>query len=129
MHGHLDGDAVLGAFDMEHIRVQHRLVAVHVFNKTFDASGKCEFFFLSCPLVGHGNFYAMIQERQFSETLGQNFIVIFDVAEDLLARQKMHLGTATLAFTGVLERSHGLAHAEFHLVHLPVTTDGQAQPF
>ena len=109
--------------------MQNRLVAVHVFDKALDPAGECEFFFLAGALIGHGDFHAMIQEGQFAQAFRQNFIMKFDVAEDFLAGQEMHLGAATLAFAGVLERGYGLAHTEFHLVHLAVATDGQAQPF
>ena len=129
LHGHLNGNAVLGPLNMKDVRMQHAFRAVHVFDETFDAAAERKFFFLARTLVGQGDFHAVVKEGQFAQAFGEDFIVEIDVAENFLARQVVHLGAAALAFAGHLQRRHGLTHAELHLMRPAVPADGQAQPF
>jgi len=52
--------------------------------------------------------------------------VVFDDAERIGTRQKMHLGAASLGLAGYLERRHRHAASEFHKVAFPVASNGKA---
>ncbi|MNM90102.1 hypothetical protein D3C81_1023500 [compost metagenome] len=89
--------------------------------------------------------YAVVQEREFADALGQYLVVELHVGEDFLVGQEVHLGAALVCraddlhrrdFHGVAVRTgHGLHHAvlyralgELDQVDLAVAAHGQAQP-
>ncbi len=72
---------------IENGRVQHRLVAIDVVDEAFDtAPGKANSFFLAGTLVHQADTDAVVQEGQFAQALGQDFVVKFDVAENFVDR-------------------------------------------
>ena len=126
--------------DVENVRVQNGLVLVDVLNKTLHAAHERKIFFLAAAQIVQTNPHAVIQERQFANPLGQNVVVIFDIAEDRLVGHEVHFGAAVFGVTHHLNRRHShavdlfdhavLRHAtvEFHEVLLAVTAHGKAQP-
>jgi hypothetical protein len=129
LHRDLDDDAVLLAQRIEDVLVQHVLAAVDVLDEALHAAGESERLFLAGALVGQDDRNAAVQEGELAQALGEDLVVVLDLAEDLGRGQEMHLRAALLALAGDLERRHCLAQAEFHLVQQPVAADREAQPF
>ena len=48
--------------------------------------------------------HAVVEEGQFAQTLGENFVVKFDVLENFLVGQEVDFGTALLGIAQHLER-------------------------
>ena len=129
LHGDLDGDAFLFGRGMEDFGMEDVLVSVDVFDEAPDSAGEGEILFLSAPEVGHLDLDAVVQEGKLPEPLGQDVVMVFDVAEHFPARQEMDFSAVPVALPGHLERLDRLALAEFHLVDMPVAPDRQLEPF
>ncbi len=130
-HFHADRHAArrgLGG-NREHVGVQHGLAAVDVFDEALHAAREREVLFLALALVDQADLHAIVQERQLAQALGEDLVVILDVGEDDGVGQEAHFGAALVGRARHRQRRDALALAEFHLVHLAVAADGQAQPF
>jgi hypothetical protein len=142
-HFDVDVDAVLHRHSrrMEHGRVQDGLGAVDVLDEALDAAGEGEVFFLHVALVDEADLDAVVEEGKFAQALGQDVVVILDVAENFLVGHEVNFGTA---FLGITEDSQGrnldpvldfddaiyrVAAVELHVVFLAVAPDDEAQPF
>jgi hypothetical protein len=97
----VDADAVLygNTGRVEHRRMQHGLGAIDVIDKALDATGEGEILFLNGALVDQADLYAVVEEGQLTQALGENVVVILDVAEDGLIGHEMNFGTSLLTFT------------------------------
>src|SRR5690606_19260530 len=113
----------------EDVVVQNRLAAVDVLHETLHAAQEGKVFFLDLTLVDQANFHAVVQEGQFAQALGQDVVMEIDVLEDFRIRQEVHRRAGLIGFTRHGQGRDPFATAEFHLVHLAGTLDGQAQPF
>jgi hypothetical protein len=124
---------------LEHGRVQDGLGLVDVLDEAAGAAFEGEEFFLAGALVGQLDVDAVVQERQFADTLAQDLVVEFDVREDFFVGPEVHVGAALVGFADDLDRRDFeavddfdlavLRHAahEFHLVHFAVLANGHAQ--
>jgi hypothetical protein len=108
LHGDLggDADAVEDAFahSVDDVGVQYRLAAVDVFDEAFDAAREGEVFMAAVAFVDQFDLHAVVQEGQFADAFGEDFVVEFDLAEDLFVGAEMHLGAAPLGLAEHLER-------------------------
>ncbi len=52
--------------------------------------------------------HAVVEERQFAQPLGQDVVVVLDVAEGLARGEEVDLGAAALGLAGDLERREPL---------------------
>ena len=129
MHRYLSGDSVFLADCIKYRWMQFGFIAVHVFDEPLDAAGKCKVFFFSIAVIKQGNFYAVVQERQLTQSFRQYIEVKFDQAKGFLGRQKLNDCSFLVRVTHNLERSYRFAVSEFHEVFLAVSIDGQFQPF
>src|SRR5690606_21118371 len=132
LHGHVDanGGVVndrLGT-DRKHVGMQDRLAAVDVLNKALDAAQEGKVLFLALALVDQAHFYAVIQERQFAQALGQNIVVIFDVVENGGIGQEVHACALLVGGAFYLEGGDALAPIEHDFVLLALPPDGKPQP-
>ena len=66
--------------------------------KPLTPPAKAKVVFLAVALVDQADLDAVVQERQFAQALGENLVVEFDVAEDLVVGQEVHFGAALLGF-------------------------------
>src|SRR6266542_1950070 len=128
LHRDFDGGAVLFADAVEHLRMQHRLAAVHVLDEALHAAGILEVLALAVALVDQLDRDAVVEERQLSDALGEDLVVIFDAAERLDRRHEMDFGAATVGVADHGERCDGLAAAKLHLVHFAAAPDAKLQP-
>ena len=140
-HFHADGDFTAAVTaGIEHVGMQHALVAVDVLDETLDATREGEVFGTPIPLVDEFDLDTIVEEGQFADALGKDVVVEFDVAEDVLVGREVHLcsppggipgdpqGRHLNAVLHLDDPVHGMAPLEFHDVFLAVTVDGQAQP-
>jgi hypothetical protein len=86
LHRHFDADGHAGICRpwirpprVEHVGVQHGLGAVDVFDEAVHAAGEGEIFFLAGALVDQLDLDAVVEEGQFAQALGEDFVVEFDV--------------------------------------------------
>ncbi len=146
LHGHFHADVgalVAGAVahGVEHVGVQRGLALVDEVHKALDAAGAGKVVFLAGALVFQADAHAVVQEREFAQALGQDFVVeIVVLFEDVGVGQEVHLGAALLGWPGNLHRRN--LHAVFHfqdavlheaarkinLVHLAFAAHREAQP-
>ena len=146
LHRHVDRDvrALVRqalARGLENGRVQDRFGFVDVLDETARTAFEGEDFFLARALVGQFDLDAIVQEGQFADALGQDFVVEFHVRENLFVSPEMHVGAALVRFADDLDRGGGdvadhddlavLRHAahEFHVMHFAIAADGQFQQF
>src|SRR5690606_339756 len=132
LHGHVDANGVvvndrLGT-DRKHVGMQDRRAAVDVLNKALDAAQEGKVLFLALALVDQAHFYAVIQERQFAQALGQNIVVIFDVVENGGIGQEVHACALLVGGAFYLEGGDALAPIEHDFVLLALAPDGKPQP-
>ena len=66
--------------------------------------------FLAAALIDELDLHAVVEERKLAQALGEDVVVVFDVAEDLLGGEEMHFGAAALGLARHLERCHRVAH-------------------
>ena len=148
LHGDFAADhdaavADLGfAGGVEHVGMQHRLRAIDVFDEALHTTGEGKVLGAAIAFVDQFDLDAVVQEREFTNALGQHVIVeIDDVAEDFLIGREMDFGAAPDAVTDHFQWGYlnpvmhfdqpvdRCAAMEFHEVFLAVAMDSQAQPF
>ena len=133
LHGHINGNAWTVTLrlcrDSKHIRMQNRFCAVDVFDKPFYTTRERKVLFLALTLVNQTNLDAIVQERQFTQSLGQDLVMIFNVLEDLTIGQIAHFGTGFIGRANYLQGFYARATRKFHLMDLTIATNGQTQPF
>src|SRR5690606_31558459 len=74
------------------------------------------------------NLYAIVEERQFSNTFSQDFKMEFDIGECLSGSKKVNLRTATFCRAGNYQRRNRNTALELHLIRFAITIDLQTQP-
>ena len=126
LHGAFDRHAVPFAQRVEDVRVQHRFVAVHVFDKRAHAA-KLEQLFL--PLRRSISSIRTPLLRKLSSRMrlagcrsGIRRCRRFPAGEEV------HFGAAVFGVADHFQRFDCNALAEFHAVHVAVAADGEAQP-
>ena len=72
--------------------------AVDVLDEALDAAGEGEVLFLAGALVDQLDLDAVVEEGELAQALGEDVVVEFDGAEDLLVGEEMHFGAAGLRF-------------------------------
>ena len=80
-------------------------------------------------LVDQMNLDAIVEKRELAHTFCEYVIVIFDVAENLLAGKKMNFGAAPLCFASHRQRRNRNTHAELDLMNQTIPANGKPQPF
>ena len=138
MHGDFYRQGTGISRGMEDGRVQNRLVAIDVFNEAFDTTGESEIFFLAGTLIDQANTYPVVEEGKFAQTLGQNFVMEFNVTEDFLISKEVNFGAALFSITNYPQRRnfHAIldldqaidcdAAIEFQQMFFAITTNCQA---
>ena len=129
---HRDFDADVGvlvglavAHGVEHVRVQNRLALVDEGHEALHAAGAGEIVFLATALVQQADTYAVVQEAQLAQALGEDFVVEIGVLlEDLGVRQEVHLGAALV---GLAEDLHGRDFDAVDLLEDPVLHEATAE--
>ena len=121
--------------------MQHGLGAVDVLDEALDAAGEGEILLLYVALVDQLDLDAVVEEGQLAQALGNDVIVILDVAEDLVVCHEMYFSASFLGIAENLQRRYldtvlyfkqaidGVPAIEFHQVLLPIAPDQQPQPF
>ena len=79
---------------IEDVGVQDRLGPVDVFDEALDAAGEGKSSFLADALVDQADGDAVVEEGEFPQALGEDFVVEFDMAEDGVVSQEMNFGAA-----------------------------------
>ncbi|OPZ10948.1 MAG: hypothetical protein BWZ07_02332 [Alphaproteobacteria bacterium ADurb.BinA280] len=83
LHRHFNGDAILLGAAIEDVLVQNGLRLVHVLDEALDTAGVREVFALAGALVDQLDLDAVIEERELTNALGQNFKMVFNQLERL----------------------------------------------
>ena len=105
LHGHFDTNAgarnaavrIGRAFAQsnEGIGMQHFFIGVDEVDKTFDTTGAREVVFFAAAFVFQTNAHTVIQETEFAQTLGQNFVMeIVVLREDVGVGQEVNFCAA-----------------------------------
>src|SRR5690349_4572525 len=81
------------------------------------------------PLVLQRDRQALVQEGQFTQTLGQDIETVFQRLENLTVRFESDFGPSALGDAGVVERGSGLSALISLLEHLAILPNFQLQPF
>jgi hypothetical protein len=83
LHRHLDRNILFFAAAVEDGRVEHRLRAIHIFDKGPHTSGEREALVFSRALVDQHDPHAVIEKRQFAQAPSEDVVVVIHHAEDL----------------------------------------------
>ena len=90
--------------------MQHRLAAIQVLDELGDAAGVLELGALGLAglgvggaLIGQRDFQALVQESHLAQALGQRVVVVLGGGEDGPVGQKVDLGAALLAGSGLAQ--------------------------
>ena len=75
LQGGFDGDRIILEREIHHFCVQRRLQLGQMFDKGSDTAVVFEDIMAIRALIGEFDAYARIEERQLSQTLGENFVV------------------------------------------------------
>jgi hypothetical protein len=90
---------------MEGGGVQHFFVGVDEIDKAFHAARAREVVFFAAAFVFQADAHAVVQEAQFAQALGQDFVMEIGVLrEDFGVGQKVHFGAALF---GGAHHAHG----------------------
>jgi len=111
LQGDFDGDAVFVGAAVEDGRVQRGFVAVLVFDEGFDAAFVLEDLVFVVAFVAQFDAHAGVEEGEFAQTLGEGFIVVFDVAEGVGAGEEVDFGAGAVCVAGDGKRRLRLAVA------------------
>ena len=68
------------------------------------AAGESKVLFLAGTLIDELDLDAVVEEGKFAQALGEDVVVIFDMAEDFFVGEEMHLGTALFGIADYLKR-------------------------
>ena len=140
LHRRFDGDPLLLGRDVEDGRMEDVLGAVDVVDEAPDAADEGEILFLVFALVDQLDLDAVVEEREFAQSLRQDLVVELDVVEDLAVGKEVDLGAArsVVPVTRIGETSLPLLDddlavlgdpaLELHEVDLAVALDRQPQP-
>src|SRR5688500_5751579 len=109
--------------------MQDRFGAVDVFDETFYPANESECLFLCAALINQMNFHAIVEKREFAQTLRKYVVMVFYIAEYLLAGQKMYFGATPLCLAGDRQGRNGNTHTELDLMNQPVAANSETQPF
>ena len=144
-HFHRDGGVLVALFftnAVKNILVQNFFALIDEFHKTFDATSISKVVFFVLAFINQTDFDAIVQKRQLTQALGQNFVVeLVALFKNFGIAQKVHFGALSLRFT---HHPHGrnfkavayfnqavLHHAtgKFQFMDLSFALNTQAQPF
>ena len=145
LHGHFGRDGCAGlqrqfALRVKDVGVEHRLAAVDVIDKTFDAPAEGKVLFARTALVEQLDAHAVVEEGQFAQPLGKDLVMKLNGPKDAGISHEMHFGTTATRSADHLHRAHlntidlfddavhGMTTVKFHVVFLAVTTDGELEP-
>ena len=127
LHGDFHRDTVFAlAIKMENA-VDRGLVGIQMLDKGAQATFVLEDFFLARTLVGQTNAHATVQERELTQTLGENVVVEFNVGKGFRRGNEMHLGTRCVSLADGCQRCIGNTVGVGLLVNLVVSTNGQGE--
>ncbi len=125
LHGHVNANKLLVHLRLsayrEHIRMQGGFRAVNVFHEPFHATREGEVVFLAVTFVNQADFYTVIQERQFTQALGQNVVVVLHVLENGVVGQEVHPRTLLRSGAGYMQRLNPFATTKLHFMGFTVT--------
>src|SRR6185312_17442918 len=107
---------------IENIGMKHRLGAIDILDKTLDSAHKGKCFFLGVALIYEMDFDPVVEKGKFPQPLGKYVVVVFDISEYFLARQKMYFGTTPFSLSGRSQGCHRHAHAKLDLMDLSIST-------
>ena len=75
--------------------MQHFFIGVDEVDKTFDTTGAREVVFFAAAFVFQTNAHTVVQETEFAQTLGQNFVMeIVVLREDVGVGQEVNFCAA-----------------------------------
>src|SRR5690606_30263645 len=132
--------ALVRAAQVQDVRVDRPLGAIDVLHEAAHAARAREVLLLALALVDELDRDAVVEEGELAQALGEDLVVVLDVAEDLGIRQEMHLGAALVGGPEDLHRGdldtvadldhlvHRHAALELDEVRLAVATHGEPQP-
>ena len=125
---------------IKHIRMQDGFVFVDVINKALHATRESKVFFFAGTLIDQTHADAVVQERQFTQTLGQNFVMEFNRAKNFWISQKVHFRTAVFCFADHSQRRNfntvlhfdnainRLTLIKLHEILFAITTNDELKP-
>src|SRR5262249_19737237 len=126
-----DGDTLALALDHDGGGNERRLVAVEVFDESFDPALVTQLLALLHGMthVGEDDQHTRVEEGEFAQPVLQRREIEFRHGEGLRARQEGDLGPALVA-SGADDgqRGYRFAVAELHEVLLAVAPDGELEP-
>ena len=128
LHRDFDGHALLVAYRMKNLRMQHGLGTVHVLDEALDATGVREVLGLAVALVGKLDLDAIVQKRQLADALGEDLVVKFDARERRRRRHEMDFRAAPVGGTRHRQRRNRNAVAKLDLVRLAGAPDLELEP-
>ena len=94
LHGDFDRRSILLPDRVEDLRVENGLAAVHVLDEALDAARVGEVLALAVALVEQLDLGAVVEKRQFADSLRQDLVVVLDAAEGFRRRHEMNFGAA-----------------------------------
>ena len=101
---------------------------VHVLDEALYAARKSEVLLLAGALVDEHDLHAVIEEGKLAQPPREDVVVVVHHAEDFARGEEMHFRPTALACARGLEGGDRNAITEFHLVHLPIAPNREAQP-
>ena len=104
LKGYLHHDIILGAVEVNRLRVEDLLLLVQVLHKGADAAIKMEALILAGAFIHEMDGNLLVQEGQLTETVLQCIIAVLGNGENLLVRQEMHLSACFLSLPDHLHR-------------------------
>jgi len=129
LHCDFYGDAFFFTYGIENLLMQHCFATIHILDEAFYSADECKVFLFAGTLVDECNLYPAVEERQFTQPLGEDFVMVFNIVERIAAGEEVDLGTALLGLANFFERSDRNTVPEFNVVAFSVAPYGKTQPF